>query len=107
MSCLRSGLGAGNNQRVRPLNQFHGVLKLQSIYLQVQNTRDIPPCCIGSKMVRETFFPPGKNGEIEAPLNQTRCHTTSSRRPLMAVAKAEGSVDLFEWEHEQVSYGFV
>lgn len=24
----------------------------------------------------------------------------------MAVAKAEGNVDLFEWELEQVSYGF-
>ena len=31
----------------------------------------------------------------------------SSRRPLLAVATAEGSVDLFEWELEQVSYGFL
>lgn len=34
-----------------------------------------------------------------------RCHTPPSRRPLIAVAGAEGSVDLFEWELEQVSYG--
>ena len=33
-----------------------------------------------------------------------RCHTTSSRRPLLAVADAEGSVNLFEWDFEQVSY---
>jgi len=33
-----------------------------------------------------------------------RCHTTPSRRPIIAVASAEGSVDLFEWEFEQVSY---
>jgi len=59
--------------------------------------------------VRRAYFPPNeKNGEIdESPLLQKRCHTTSSRRPLMAVAKAEGSVDIFEWELEQVSYGFV
>jgi len=44
---------------------------------------------------------------LAAVLDLKWCHTTSSRRPLMAVAKADGSVDLFEWELEQVSYGFV
>jgi hypothetical protein len=39
----------------------HGVLELQSMYLQLQNTRDIPRCSLGSKMVRGAFFfPPGK-----------------------------------------------
>jgi len=33
-----------------------------------------------------------------------RCHTTPSRRPLLAVADAEGGVNLFEWDFEQVSY---
>jgi len=30
-----------------------------------------------------------------------RCHTTPSRRPLLAVAEAEGGVNLFEWDFEQ------
>lgn len=33
-----------------------------------------------------------------------RCHTTPGRRPLLAVADAEGGVNLFEWDFEQVSY---
>jgi hypothetical protein len=112
MSCLRSGLGAGNNQRVRPLNYslFMVSFKHQSMYtyLQLQNTRDIPPCCLGSKMVRDKLFsfPLARTGRLMRPPPHIRCHTTPSRRPLMAVAKAEGSVDLFEWELEQVSYGF-
>lgn len=40
---------------------------------------------------------------LPAVLDLKWCHTMSSRRPLMAVAKAEGGVDLFEWELEQVS----
>ena len=55
---------------------------------------------------KRNFLPSGENGEIE-PCPRIRCHTTSNRRPLMAVAKADGSVDLFEWELEQVSYGFI
>ena len=48
------------------LYSCHDVLELQTIYFQLQNTRDIPSCSLGSEMVRETSsFPPGKNGKIE------------------------------------------
>ena len=33
-----------------------------------------------------------------------RCHTEQNRQPLLAVADAEGNMNLFEWSLQQVSY---
>lgn len=68
---------------------------------QVQDTGDISSCSLGSKMVRSLSSHaagPMRDGIV------LRCHTTQSRRPLLAVADAEGGVNMFEWDPEQVSY---
>ena len=66
--------------------------------MQVEDPGDIPSCDLGHEMVR-TFPPPvGSIRERIVP----RCHTTPSRRPLIAVADSEGNVNLFEWDFEQV-----
>jgi hypothetical protein len=92
-----------------PLNLFSWVFpELQSVYTPLAPKSKRYPSLQSWILNGEkrNFLPSGENGEIE-PCPRIRCHTTSNRRPLMAVAKADGSVDLFEWELEQVSYGFI
>jgi hypothetical protein len=68
--------------------------------VQVEDPGDIPSCGLGHEMVRNFTLcrDHGHEGTV------FRCHTTLNRRPLIAVADAEGSVNLFEWDLEQVSY---
>ncbi|KAI9512577.1 WD-40 repeat-containing protein, partial [Russula earlei] len=57
----------------------------------------------GEDIAVENLLFSSKIQEISLPavLDLKWCHTTPSRRPLIAVACAEGCVDLFEWELEQ------
>jgi len=56
---------------------------------------------MGRNRTQRKFSSKLQEVSLPAVLDLKWCHTTPSRQPLIAVAGAEGSVDLFEWDFEQ------
>jgi len=68
--------------------------------------RPCPALSMGRNRTQRKFSSKLQEVSLPAVLDLKWCHTTPSRQPLIAVAGAEGSVDLFEWDFEQVSNNY-
>jgi len=85
------------------LQEEQNLSSASSISLSAGQNQNRTGQCLVFEVNSQEEISASKIQEISLPavLDLKWCHTTPSRQPLIAVAEAEGIMDLFEWDLEQ------